>query len=232
MMHKGVSYTCIIANSAPSVLHVSAFIVVSLSVCVFPLQHQRMTCIRQIELTSQVFTEKLSFQRYSLFSPSQGQGKPFSIIEVSTWQVQLTTITYERYEQVNGRQRKRCMYTVQCNVYAWANSAPCILHSSAFITLWKTFYTYCGFFIWRFPEYRICSIGRRSYYLFHGQSLRGYCLRAAFILLQPRWPLPLFDFCTRHARMCYRLHTRRGQYSRARTIPFSIAGGAATIRQR
>ena len=32
--------------------------------------------------------------------------------------------------------------------------------------------------------YRICSIGRHGYYLFHGQSLRSYCLREATRLEQ------------------------------------------------
>ena len=41
------------------------------------------------------FAKKLSFPSYSLFFTFAQPRRPFSIIQVATWQGQLTTITYE-----------------------------------------------------------------------------------------------------------------------------------------
>ena len=45
------------------------------------------------------FAKKLSFPSYSLFFTFAWPKGPFSIIEVATVQVQLTTITYERFSR-------------------------------------------------------------------------------------------------------------------------------------
>ena len=60
--------------------------------------------------------KKLSFPSYGMFSLLHSPRRPFAIIKVAMWQVQLTTITYtsinSRY--INGSQRKRRLHTVQC----------------------------------------------------------------------------------------------------------------------
>ena len=93
-------------NLAPSVLHFSAFInarrmregycsqfvcvSVCLSVCLLPIKCQCTTCVRQIELTSIVFTQLprfptgrfRSFRSYSFFFTLHSQGGHFQSLKL------------------------------------------------------------------------------------------------------------------------------------------------------
>ena len=80
--------------------------------------------------------------------------------------------------------------------------------------------------------YRICSIGCRGYYLFHGHAVFVQLLFESDVyLLQPRRPLPRFNFCTGQARACAidSILGAASSYSRAATISSSTAGSAGTI---
>ena len=82
------------------------------------------------------FAKKLSFSSYSLFFTFARPGRPFSIIEVSTGVVPLTTIQL-RALRVGKWSSVQKALNVQCvridMVYAKANPAPRVFHFVAFI---------------------------------------------------------------------------------------------------